>query len=212
VQFILKGATGLPEDRYVTTWAFKTVDGLPPTPTHGLDAIDQVANFFTGVTAPQTAALRTFLSSAVDQPFSEGRVYRLGDALPREPVIVQKNIGLKLTTGLPSEVALVASFFSERNLPRRRGRIYFGPLSTGSNEQTTGGGSNPVVQVRTALLESMRRLQSSALTKGLQWCVLSQVDAQLRPVTGGWVDDAWDTQRRRGEGAKSRMTWAAPVT
>jgi hypothetical protein len=210
-QFILRGKTGLPEDRYVTTWAFRTIDGLPPDAGHNVAVKDLLSEFYVGVTAPQTGALRTFLSSAVDQPQTEVRVYRLGDSVPREPTIYAVNLGASLTTALPSEVALCASFFSERNLPRRRGRIYFGPLATNTNDQPGSIASRPVSQVRTALLESMKRLRSASVAKGLQWSVLSQVDGVMRPVTGGWVDDAWDTQRRRGEAAAARQTWAGPL-
>jgi len=37
------------------------------------------------------------------------------------------------------------------------------------------------------------------------------MDAELRIVTAGWVDNAFDTQRRRGEDASSRLSWNAVV-
>jgi hypothetical protein len=45
-------------------------------------------------------------------------------------------------------------------------------------------------------------------TSGPRWCVLSQVDAQLKIVTAGWVDNAFDTVRKRGERADVRYSWA----
>jgi hypothetical protein len=208
VQFVLRGRTGLPEDKYVTTWAFQTIDGLPPTVGQNVAAKDLVAEFFTGVTAPQTQSVRSLLGGQVDQPLTEARVYRLGDSIPRQPTIYPINLGTITATSLPSEVAVVASFFSTRNLPRRRGRVYIGPLASTAMATATNGVNTPALVIRTALLESMRRLRSAAPAQGLNWSVLSQVDAVMRPITAGWVDDAWDTQRRRGEGATGRLTWA----
>jgi hypothetical protein len=208
VQFILRGRTGLPEDRYITTWAFQTIDGLPPTVGQNVAAKDLVSEFYTGVTAPQVAALRSYLGSAVDQPNTEARVYRLGDSVPRQPTIYPINLGAITTTGIPSEVAAVASFYATRNLPRRRGRIYFGPLG-GTTQLATATG-NIILQpaLINALVESSRRLRAAAPAQGLNWSVLSQVDGVMRPVTAGWVDNAWDTQRRRGETASARTVWA----
>jgi hypothetical protein len=211
VQWILRGRTGLPEDKYVTTWAFKTTDGLPPTVGQSVAAKDLVTEFFTGVTAPQTVALRSYLGGQVDQPNTECRVYRLGDAPPREPTIFTLNLGGITTSSLPSEVAVVNSFFSLRNLPRNRGRIYFGPLTTPSMTTLTNGVNFPSTALQTALVESSKRLRAAAGAQGLVWSVLSQVDAVMRPITAGWVDNAWDTQRRRGESASGRLSWVSGV-
>ena len=39
------------------------------------------------------------------------------------------------------------------------------------------------------------------------WAVWSRHDALARAVVGGWCDDAWDVQRRRGEVAVVRTTF-----
>jgi hypothetical protein len=39
------------------------------------------------------------------------------------------------------------------------------------------------------------------------WSVWSRKNANTKLVTGGFVDNAFDTQRRRGEKASGRQTW-----
>jgi len=39
------------------------------------------------------------------------------------------------------------------------------------------------------------------------WIVYSTVDQAGHEVIGGWVDNAWDIQRRRGELSTSRLTF-----
>jgi len=211
VQFILPGRSGLPEDKYITTWAFRTEANTAPSPADLLSAADRVAEFFQGMTAPATTTIANLLGTPVDLPNCSARVYKLGDTPPRQPTIVNYNLGpVPQANSLPSEVAVCASFFAGVNLPRRRGRVYIGPLtvSTGSSETGTGI-VRPTVAIQRALTTSMKRLQANAVTSGLRWCVLSQVDAALKDITAGWADNAYDTQRRRGEDASARETWSS---
>ncbi len=209
--FEMPGRTGLPEDKYVTTFAFRTVDNLPPSEQHLQAAADVLGEFYAGVTAPGTQSIANMLGAQVNKPQCVVKVYRLGDAPPRQPFIVPKNLGANSATeALPAEVALVCSFYAGRNLPRRRGRIYIGPLqSTDLFTSAQTGTTRPTDVVKRGLVSSMKRLQASAQGVGLRWCVLSQADANLKDITAGWVDDAVDTQRRRGEGATSRLVWDA---
>jgi hypothetical protein len=214
VQFVMPGRTGLPEDRYITTWAFRTEDNLPPTDAQLTTAVGLVTEFYVGVTAPATSAIRVLLAAAINQPQCEGRAYRLGDSVPRAPFIVPVNLGaISSGNSLPSEVALCASFYSVRNLPRRRGRVFIGPLTDTAKAApaATTGLVQPVPAAIDALRTSMVRLRSAAVTAGLRWCVLSQANAEMVDVTAGWVDNAFDTQRRRGEDATTRSTWNSVV-
>ncbi len=211
VLFTMPGRTGLPEDRYITSWAFRTADNLPPTAANLADANNTVAGFFSQMTAPATTTIANYISSAVNLPLCYATAYKLGDSVPRAPFRTNHNLGaIPQSAPIPSEVALCASFYSTRNLPRRRGRIYVGPFSTGVMEADSGNGmARPKALIITALTTSMKRMQSQAVALNLRWCVLSQRDAVLRDVTDGWVDNAFDTQRRRGEAASSRTLWSS---
>jgi hypothetical protein len=212
VQFIIPGLSGLAEDRFVTTWAFRTESGLPPTPVNLADAINLVGSFFAEPSGTGGAPIATFLGFQCDNANAEGRAYRLGDPPPREPFILPKPLPAASSTGMPSEVAIVASFYGTRNLPRRRGRVYIGPLSASPAMFDNSGTiprPRPSVMVTSALQAASARLQQQAVALQLRWCVLSQRDAALVPITAGWVDDAWDTQRRRGEQSQIRRNWTS---
>jgi hypothetical protein len=205
-QVILDGVSGLPEDRFVTTYAFGSQDGGAASDA----ALDTIAAgleaMWTDTYPGGTNPLDYYLGPVVNSP-ARVNLYRLGDDTPREPTEYTFAISPGMSAPFPNEVALCLSFFATRNLPRRRGRIYFGPTGVGAQAGSpfTAGDSRPVPLLMTTLLNAGKLLRDYAL--GLYpWAVLSQVDGQLRPVTDLWVDNAWDTQRRRGVDPSTRFT------
>jgi hypothetical protein len=213
-QFIMPGRSGLPEDRYITTWAFRTESNLAPTTADTANVAILLGEFYNSTTAPATASLATNISAVVNKPACEVRVYRLGDLPPRQPIITPISLGaITTSTSYPSEVAVVASFYAGLNAPRRRGRIYYGPLvaAVGTTDTANEGRVKPTTGVMTQLTTSMKRLQANAVNLSLRWCVLSQTDGTVKDITAGWCDDAFDTQRRRGEDAATRTLWTSIV-
>lgn len=112
---------------------------------------------------------------------------------------------------LPEELAVALSYHADftgaveesgltRPRARRRGRIYTGPYSTVSVD------ANADVQstLLNALLGAAIHLNSASPTV---WRVWSRKDAAMRPVIGGFVDNGWDVQRRRGPKAPTRTLW-----
>jgi hypothetical protein len=96
---------------------------------------------------------------------------------------------------------------------RRRGRLYVGPLNVSALDETFPAGDtaiNPPFAnlVATAAQSLVSRLP--LIDPEAHWCVWSRRDAQLYALTDtedqlvGWIDDAFDTQRRRGRKATSR--------
>jgi hypothetical protein len=130
------------------------------------------------------------------------------------------------TTNLPRECAVVLSLAAAHagvaeDVPggvpgpkgdthpaaRYRGRIYLGPLNLAA---VTQAADSPVVNVSMqvaatgaayALNEAVNVLAGDTSS----WVVWSRKDHLLRSITGGWCDNAFDTQRRRGLKASSRM-------
>lgn len=142
-----------------------------------------------------------------------------------------------ITTGLdsnslPAEVALCLSFQGlplaateapddadadsapERPQSRRRGRVYIGPLSPSC---AGGNPSRPQSGVINSLLKMAKFLRnptSGTLTAvNAEWGVISRAGVGglgFTSVDQAWVDDEFDTQRRRGLKATSRTTLALP--
>jgi hypothetical protein len=45
-------------------------------------------------------------------------------------------------------------------------------------------------------------------TQDWTWCLYSRKLDLMPEIVGGWVDNAWDIQRRRGYAATSRTTFS----
>ena len=113
--------------------------------------------------------------------------------------------------GLPGEVAACLSYFAGRNLPRRRGRIFLGPLANNALLPTATG---PVVEPGfiNTVVERAAGLITQSATADVRWHMLSTRDANAFRITGGWMDNAFDTLRGRGAKATERIAWGAQQT
>lgn len=139
-------------------------------------------------------------------------------------------------TGYPSEVAACLSYKNTTigGVParRRRGRIYIGPLYQGFGVEGTFQRPSIMAATRTFMIDVAQELVTrlAATGAGYEWGIFSRPyegrdaipretrpDLPAIPPRGGafypinefWVDDAFDTQRRRGERPVSRTTGAA---
>jgi hypothetical protein len=91
---------------------------------------------------------------------------------------------------------------------RARGRVFLGPLTTLCAETDAGDGRvNVTAAAQADFAGAIVRLADALLAVTGYLAVWSRRDAMLRQVTGGWVDDRFDTVRRRNEAAESRNTW-----
>jgi len=129
------------------------------------------------------------------------KAYNLADTKPR-PILATKVIsGSGAISGLGNrDVALCLSFYADRNIPRHRGRIYLGPFSASDCGTTKPGGS-----LMSQALTLANALGAAGPTEA-QWSVWSELDNLARPVTKAYVDNEWDTQRRRGLKSDARTT------
>lgn len=214
VQAVLKMLSGIPADSAVNTFHFSTADTLPGT----LDAIrDAVRDLYTGVTG-LNQKVQDQLSAEVALVGHELKFINLDDPAPRTPIRIDSMTFTSTGAGrLPSEVAICLSFqaVAESGKPqsRRRGRIYVGPLATTTNDNGRPG-NNPKDSLAVA---GTRLLAASDAAPFWSWIVLSQANpgTPTRPayprtfalVDNGWVDNAFDTQRRRGLKLTARSLW-----
>lgn len=110
-------------------------------------------------------------------------------------------------TALPREVAVCLSFQGLR-IPgtpqaRRRGRIYLGPCQTG-----VVSNGRPLLAIRTTIVNAAQTFYTNVETVDptYSWAVWSTRDATAVPLRNCWVDDAFDTQRSRGDAPTERTT------
>ena len=131
------------------------------------------------------------------------RLYNIEDPKPR-PVraeAIQESTGTLAPSG-PREVALCLSFYSERNLPRQRGRIYLGPWTSSSMDLRPPSGN---VTQALALGDGLTDIGGP----DIQWGVWSPTDQEFRQVSHYWCDNEWDTVRSRGLRGTARVTVAS---
>lgn len=201
-----------PEDRYVNVFYFQNV--TPPGDLAALCAA--VEGFYKDVPTGSTHPVAYYLSGISGYPGSNIRVYDLDDPMPRAPLLdwpmtVGGHAGSS-SKNLPDEVALCLSYSAgpASGLPiaRRRGRVYIGPFS--DNALRTGEGvsteSAPAVDLMETIVDAASNLQSVSGGAGFDWSVWSPTDQAAVSIINWHVDNAWDTQRRRGNKPTARVS------
>jgi hypothetical protein len=196
-----------PSDRYVNTWHFfNEVDYT----IHRAIIASALAGFYTGST-PATFQLSDFFSGVIRTPL-ELRTYNLDDPEPREPTIstIPFTESSASTRVLPEEVALVMSFTGgPPRTARRRGRVYLGPFRSEAIDVLSTVTSHNFARPEPSLIAGIVS-EGEALMEptDLDWCIRSSLPIpHFVPVVDGWVDNSFDTQRRRGPDASLRTEW-----
>lgn len=125
---------------------------------------------------------------------------------------------------MPDNVAVCVSFHgaygtdpeesgATRPRSRERGRVFIGPLNWSASIDEDGTTYQPVVKsaFRTDLTVAFNRLRTdvAAISTPSYWAVWSRTAAKLTAVTGGFVDNVFDTQRRRNPRATARTTFGS---
>ena len=206
---IMENQSGLPEDRFVNTWHFVADGG--DLFAASLDIQQQLEAFY-NVGGPNS--ISHFISSKVLRTpgVTQTRYYNLADVPPREPVIREWTLGPGASfDNLPNEVAVTMSFYSDRNLPRQRGRLYLGPLRTNAMADRVGD-QGVSTEFRNAIGQSLTNRANALAAGDATWSTHSETTGELHPVSHIWVDDAFDTIRKRGKDPTNRVEWAATGT
>jgi len=198
-QVILHTADAVPENYISNSWAFNGI----ALGTDDTAMVTLMKDFYDDLTA-------STLSSTIAQNGHDVKLSQLPGAVPNYPYF-EGTFNLAAApsgTPLPTECAIALSFQGTRDAgqpqARRRGRVFLGPWSTTAN---TAG--RPAAAVLTSIANAATTLKASAAiisdTDG--WCVWSVADQAMVAVDNGWIDNAWDTQRRRGLVYTSRTTF-----
>lgn len=219
--------TGLPEDSVTNSFAL--------VPTGSETRVSAAAAFTTELDAFYTA-LSAYLSSAYIWTAMTVEYVDLLDDRPRLPYVTSSFGTTSVSSSgndMPAEVAICISYQglsdSGVNMRRRRGRTYIGPLQMASGDNTI---VTPTVS--NAFLTAFGNLSANA---AYQMCVYSRYEhhgvpvgrnineklqngdpvfpevpdflpTSFTPLSSAWVDNAYDTQRRRGPKATLRVSMA----
>jgi hypothetical protein len=155
-----------------------------------------------GLTDEWIAAFKTWSGIGTTNQINV-KVYDVAGTPPNPP-IVDKTVNANAVTGVgsPREIACCLSFFAGQNVKRKRGRLYVPfywlfPASALADR--------PSSTVRAKVGELAQVLQDLG-SVDIDWSVWSKADGQAHAVSDWWVDDEWDTQRRRGLRPTARLT------
>lgn len=217
--------SGIPHDNVVNHFNFRTATAGAPV-TAELDAILAALTTFynTGAGSP-SHAICNMLSTALSR--SSGQVVvrhynitgHLDGSAHGAPVRTDTfTLGSAIGTGsnFPSEMAVCLTFHTayltdpefgpggSRPRARDRGRVYLGPLRDTIKLVASDGEPRLDPDWAQAVGAAGARLVADADT---QWVVWSRANVITNTVTVGWVDNAFDVQRRRGPDPTSRTTW-----
>lgn len=129
------------------------------------------------------------------------KAYDAQGTVPVYPIGVGvASAGLAPPSTSPREVAICLSFYSQRNIPRNRGRLYIPHTWMGG-----AIGVRPAAQNRTTV-GSLAQIFADLGGVDVDWVVFSRSDNDAKPVSNWWVDDEWDTMRSRGLRPTTRLT------
>lgn len=182
VQVVLQGVSSLPKDVFVNTLHFEV---------NSPDSSDGLANGIADAYEVYAQKLGGLKSMTV-------KVYPEGPNPGGPEASVERDL-LPIITSVsgPTEVALCLSYATvddpEASVPRRRGRIYLGPLRAAAVNQP-----RPSQAEQDAALDLGEALASVGTASNTTWLMLSKTDDTYAKIESIWTDDSWDTQRRRG--------------
>ena len=225
VHLQLNNKSGVNEDNTIWTLYYRPPGGtLPIDPGSGSVAVDNLAqaleNFLSEVPTGFAESVSGYLAASVLHGANGATMKLYG--IPTTPVavlgppIATRNLavaGVETTTGLPTEVASCLTYHADlKGIPERgpnntrpassrRGRIFIGPLQWGCLEHDVNTGfarAHPTFRgvVTEAAAE---HLFAEADNASWRWVVFSKKNWEAHEVAGCWMNDAMDTQRRRGQ-------------
>jgi hypothetical protein len=201
---IRAGLSGKPDDVFVNNFTFLADDNKV---TAADDIAAALVDFYE--TAGPTTSINARRGVTVNDLMTF-KIYKLTDAKPREPLVrTHTTPTARLAAGLwPEESTICLSFSAAPpHTARRRGRIYIGPLNSSCGAQEATSNICRVSGAVQADFAAAAVRLANHVDAG--WLIHSSMaGGTFAAVETGWVDNAFDTQRRRGPDASNRFTWA----
>lgn len=181
---------------------------------------DPIVDLETLVAAAVSNLTQFYFSDApdFDQSVSDFLSHQLdGSALFSVRVVNSTPVGPRFDTGEtaftastePSYPSQIACCLTSKCLPydgitRRQSlynRVYLGPLTQNAGTDNEAGENRPSLDFRNTITAAADRMANSGtndpLSEDAIWCVFSTKNKTAGKVVGGFVDNVFDTQRKR---------------
>lgn len=216
-----QSSTGLAKDRFENVWHFLDTTAASLS-TVCKTAFDKIWDFYQTAGGSGPSKVADFISHTMGEVITL-TAYNRADAVPRPEV---GNATFVYTTpgssDMPEEVALCISYYTDRNLASKRGRLYIGPLNIGAINALVNDPARPKPSFVSALAAAGGRckiigdpaitptfttINVAGTSTGTAWALYSPTLGTYAAVLHGWVDDEWDGQSRRRVEASSRTIY-----
>lgn len=228
-QVVFQAASHNPADVVTATFHFHCAEAVPPEQA-GEDAAGQVISFYNapGPGSPLGRSIGQYMSGDVSRGAADVAIksYDLRDDIPRLPrSSTTRTLAAPVSAqALPRQVCVAVSFAGllaglpegqpgvagqPRPRARHRGRLFIGPLVVPASD--AGAPARPAstfMDTVSAAAQALRDGLWTALPVGqVQWAVYSKVTTLSYSILSGWIDNRFDTQRRRAVASTLRSPW-----
>lgn len=210
--------TGLPEDVVTNTFHFKWFGGSDPVLADYQALRDKTAAFYEYIFSSGSGVQ---MAQWARPALSRFKIYCLEDPKPRvprydtiDPLTVGQDTAGTIVPEAAICVSISGSIISGDSAARRRGRVFLGAL--GNSCMGVGGASQfPIVTSLATTRAAAAAATMCASLDNWNWSVFSPTtfaqtgsyEPAYSAVVQGWVDNAFDTQRRRENKATTRTTF-----
>lgn len=210
LQVVMPTSSGQPADNIVNTFHIRTDSAVFNWSTGHAGITSRFSTFY-------LALADSLAQSLGGSQMAYIKYYRTTDPSPRVPIYTDSMTFLNTTSDDgPHEVSLCLSWKSDpisgTNPQRLRGRTYIGPF-----RGLETGYVRPQTSLVTKIKNAAKALVDGIYTEISAGTFLEGLSVRSRapgmgsygfsPITAGWVDNEWDTQRRRGQKATTRQTF-----
>lgn len=230
---VLPFITNLPEDTAQNSFYMASTDGDADHAAAIAHWSARIIDFYNGIHPGSANSLSDFIGDQVSRSGNacSVNVYFQGAGGPADPW--GSPVGtVSWTMGtadagipLPAEVAAVMTYHADltdvpetapnptpppatiRPAARLRGRIYIGPLQQASGAESGVNGDLVPGSTFRNTMDAAAQDFFGDNTLEYRWFGASITDNAFWEVTGGYNDNAFDTQRRRGTAPTSRLSW-----
>lgn len=211
-QAVFQGATNLPEDRFVNTFHAEWFGTLTTYDQAAIVWAADVASFYLtagsngrSIAQLMSPFISTFEVLTYDMDVAEGE---------REPTVFPQTwTDPGGANTMPEEVAVCVTLHgAEPITPRRRGRLFIGPLMHNTDVYSSANNTTPTrvnigagQSIGTTIAAACVDLRDQANTT---WAIRSVTPTEnYVAIEGGWIDNAFDTIRKRGPDPTARLVW-----
>jgi hypothetical protein len=221
--------TGLAKDNVVNTFALDQFSSSN-APADRTTITDALIAFYNTAPAPEPSPICNFLSPVLDITANRSSVKLYDIPAPGVPMgspyftrAFTLGAPAGAATALPSEVAVAITLEADgradaavelgngtRPKSRHTGRLFIGPLN---NQSITvvAGVARPNTNMLTTFRQAVANLQAAIqAVPAADLAVWSRADNLVRALEAVSTDNAFDTQRRRGEAPTSRVRLVLP--